>query len=565
MADDGTAPRFSIVTPVYDPPAGALEAMLGSVRAQTHGDWELCLVDDGSTEPHVRRILDRAAKDDRRIRVGYREANGGIVAASNDALELARGEFVALLDHDDELDPRALELVDEAIRASGDQADYVYTDEDKIDEAGRHSGHFLKPDWSPERLRTQMYTCHLSVLRRSLVAEVGGFHADFEGSQDWDLVLRVTERARAVVHIPQVLYHWRTLPTSTASTSAQEAKPWAFEAGTRAIQAHCDRTGFEATVEADTEVGGVYHLQPALRDRPLVSIVIPTAGARREVRGETLTLVTHCVRSILATSTYRNYEIVCVVDRGTPDEVLGELREIAADRVRLIDFDRPFNYSEKINLGAVMSRGDHLLMLNDDIEVITPDFLERMVMYSRQPGIGAVGAKLLYPDHRIQHAGVVFLRPGPAHTYRGFGPDHLGHFANARVAANFTAVTGACVMSPRAVFEEVGGLSPKFPVNFGDMDYCLKLRFKGYRVVLDPDCQLHHFESSSRSPSVQDWEHYRLHDRWLWAFHPDPYYNPGFAPGSVDFVPPVYLTDGSLAAAPTAATAPPSTTATASA
>jgi O-antigen biosynthesis protein len=235
-----------------------------------------------------------------------------------------------------------------------------------------------------------------------------------------------------------------------------------------------------------------------------------------------------------------------VVDSVTPAHVLHDLQQFPGNKVRIVPFDRPFNYSEKINLGAIVSKGEHLLMLNDDIEVIVPDFIERMVMYSRLPGMGAVGAKLLYPDTRIQHAGVVFLERGPAHTYRGFPGDHLGHFANARVAANYTAVTGACVMSPRKAFEEVGGLSEKFPMNFNDIDYCLKLRAKGYRVMVDPDIQLFHFESSSRSPSVHDWEHYLLHDRWSWVFHPDPYYNPGFSPGSVDFVPPVYLGDGSV-------------------
>lgn len=257
------SPRFSVVTPVYDPPVDALRAMIRSVTGQTFTDWQLVLVDDCSPSTFVLAALDEAAAADPRITVVRREANGGIVAASNDALAAATGEFVALLDHDDELHPDALRLVDEALRAEP-EADYVYTDEDKIDEDGRRSGPFYKPDWSPERLRTQMYTCHLSVLRRSLVDEVGGFDAAFEGSQDWDLVLRVTEQARKVLHVPHVLYHWRMLPTSTAG-SGEAAKPYAYAAGTRAIQAHCDRIGFPATVSHDDEFSGVYHLSPALR------------------------------------------------------------------------------------------------------------------------------------------------------------------------------------------------------------------------------------------------------------------------------------------------------------
>ncbi|HEX8803482.1 MAG TPA: glycosyltransferase, partial [Acidimicrobiales bacterium] len=227
------APRFSVVTPVYETPEGVLRAMIDSVLAQTFTDWELCLVDDGSQQPHVRAVLDRAARGDERIRVARRQANGGIVAASNDGLAMARGELVALLDHDDELHPEALARVDAALRARP-EADYAYTDEDKIDESGRHSQAFFKPDWSPERFRTQMYTCHLSVLRRSLVEEVGGFDAEVEGSQDWDLILKVTERARDVVHVPEVLYHWRMLDASAAK-GGDEAKPWAFAAGTRAV------------------------------------------------------------------------------------------------------------------------------------------------------------------------------------------------------------------------------------------------------------------------------------------------------------------------------------------
>ena len=257
---DVTAPRFSIVTPVYDTPAGVLRAMLRSVRRQRFRDWELCLVDDASSRPHVATVLAAAERRDPRIRVQTRSDNGGIVAASNDALAMARGEFIVLLDHDDKLHPDALAFVAEALDDEP-EADYLYTDEDKIDRVGLHFGPFCKPDWSPERMRTQMYTCHLSVLRRSLVEEVGGFDPEFEGSQDWDLVLKVTERARRVVHVPRVLYHWRAIETSAAEGGA-DAKPWAFEAGARAVQAHCKRIGLEAHVERDKKLPGVYHLLP---------------------------------------------------------------------------------------------------------------------------------------------------------------------------------------------------------------------------------------------------------------------------------------------------------------
>lgn len=522
-------PRFSILTPVYETPAAVLRATLRSVAAQRCGDWELCLVDDASKAPHVGEILEQAQRADPRIKVRRREANGGIVAASNNALKMARGEFVALLDHDDELHPRALAEVEKALAASP-EADYVYTDEDKIDEVGRRSGPFFKPDWSPERMRTQMYSCHLSVLRRSLVEAVGGFDPEFEGSQDWDLVLKVTERARAVLHVPKVLYHWRTLETSAAG-GGEEAKPWAFEAGGRAVQAHCERIGLPGRVERDPTDAGVYHLQPELTEQPPVSIVIPTAGGSREIRYEQVVLVSHCVRSIVASSTYENYEIVVVADASVDAAVLGELEEIAGERLRLVRYEAPFNFSAKINSGAARSGGEHLLLLNDDVEIATPDWIERLVMYSGLPEIGAVGGRLIWEDGRLQHVGVEFEGGLPGHPYRGFAGDFPGYSNNVRIARNLLAVTGACLMTRREVFKELGGFTTELPVNYNDMDYCLKARSSGRRVVYDPDTVLYHFESSSRSSEVEEWEKAWLKERWLPSTAADPYSNPNLKRG----------------------------------
>jgi GT2 family glycosyltransferase len=516
-------PRFSIVTPVYETPADVLWEMLESVRRQSFDDWELCLVDDASPSPRVRETLDRVASEDSRVRVIHRVANGGIVAASNDALGLAQGEFIALLDHDDKLHPDALRLVDAAI---GDDptVDYVYTDEDKIDERGRHMSPFLKPDWSPERMRTQMYSCHLSVFRRSLVEEVGGFDGEYEGAQDWDLVLRATERARKVVHVPRVLYHWRSIATSAAA--GEDVKPWAFEAGKRAVQAHCERIGLEAKVERDTQDQGVYHLEPRLSGEPSVSIVIPTNGQTREVRYEKIVLVENCVRSILSDSSYSNYEIIVVVDANTPRGVLGRLRELGGDRLRLVDFDRPFSFSEKINTGAVRAEGDHLVLLNDDIEVATGDWLERMVMHSQLNGVGAVGARLLLEDGRLQHGGVNFEGGLPGHPYYGWPGDAAGYSNNLKITRNLLAVTGACLMTRRELFDLVGGLSSTLPINYNDVDYCLKLHEIGKRVVFDANVKMLHFESSSRSSEVADWEKDLLLARWIGITEPDPYSNP---------------------------------------
>ena len=519
--------------------------MLDSVRAQRFADWELCLVDDASSSLHVSSMLKRAAVDDSRIRVLSRESNGGIVAASNEALAMAEGEFVALLDHDDMLHPDALAVVDEAIEAAP-EADYIYTDEDKIDRAGRRSRPFFKPDWSPERMRTQMYTCHLSVLRRSVVEEVGGFDPDLEGSQDWDLVLKVTERARVVLHVPRVLYHWRMLETSAAG-GGEEAKEWAFDAGTRAIQAHCERIDLPARAERDEAFPGVYHLRPLLQRQPTVSIVIPTAGQSREVRYERVVLVEHCVRSIVDRSTYENYEIVCVVDASTDREVLDELQAIGGERLRIVRYEGSFSFSAKVNGGAVRSEGEHLLFLNDDVEVVNEDWIKRLVMYSEVSEVGAVGARLLWEDGRLQHAGVLFENGGyPGHIYRGFSGEFRGYSNNVLVAQNYLAVTGACMMTRRDVFEEVGGFTTTLPVNYNDMDYCLKLNASGRRVVYDPDTILYHFESSSRTTEVEDWEKELLLDRWLPLTMTDPYSNPNLRYGTPRLSASLLWTVGSL-------------------
>jgi O-antigen biosynthesis protein len=518
-------PRFSVLTPVYDTPLEVLEAMLKSVKRQSFEDWEHILIDDYSVAPWVREKLTQAAEEDSRVRVHHRAENGGIVAASNDALRLADGEFIALLDHDDALHPDALALVHEALVGTP-EADYVYTDEDKIDEAGHHDAPFFKPDWSPERMRTQMYTCHLSVLRRSLMEEVGGFDPEFEGSQDWDIVLKVSERARHVLHVPRVLYHWRTLATSAAG-GGEAAKPYAFDAGTRAIQAHCDRIGLKARASRDLERPGVYHLEPRLIDDPLVSIVIPTAGQRREVRYQDVVLIEHCVASILETSTYENLEIVCVVDPQVDEAVRKRLRELGGDRLELVDFEGEFNFSAKVNRGAVRSAGEYLLILNDDMEVITPNWIERLLMYAERPEIGAVGGKLLWQDGRLQHAGILFENGGyPGHVYYAFPGTSGSYSNNTLVAQNYLAVTAACMMTSRLVFEEVGGFSLDFPMNYNDMDYCLKLIASGRRNVYDPDTVLYHFESSSRSTDVEDWEKDTLRERWLARTVVDPSTNP---------------------------------------
>jgi GT2 family glycosyltransferase len=496
-----------------------LEEMLASVRGQDFADWELCLCFEGSSGPQVREALDRAADRDSRIRVG-RCDEGGATAA--ETLKMASGSFVGLLGDVDRLDRQALRTLDGALRQAP-EADFVYSDEDEIDSAGRRSTAFFKPDFSPERLRAELYTGRLSFFRRSLLEAVGGFSASLGGAAEWDVALKAGERARSILHVPRVLYHRRASGAENDRTSSG--------ASVQAVQAHCERIGLAARVEADPRRPGGCLLRPALSETPPVSIVIPTCGQSRAIRGENTVLVLHCLRSILATSTYPDFEVVCVADEETDPAMLEELRALGGERLRVVAYDKPFNFSAKVNLGAAHSSGEHLLFLNDDMEVITPDWIERMVMYSGHPGIGAVGAQLRWEDERIQHAGVVLEGGLPGHVYRGAGGELSGYARNVLVPQDYLAVTGACLMSPREVFERAGGFPVELPVNYNDIYYCLAVREQGARVVYDADTVLYHFESSSRDTKVNNWEKSMLLDRWHTAIGADPYSNPNLRYG----------------------------------
>jgi GT2 family glycosyltransferase len=496
-----------------------LAEMLSSVQGQRFPNWELHLCAAAGCQPQILDALERAEQDSR-IRVRYREG-GGVAAAVAEALAATRGDFLALLGDCDRLHRDALASVDGAIRSTP-EADFLYTDEDAIDTVRGHCTPLFKPDWSPERLRVEMYTGRLSLLRRSLVEEVGGLDPARGDAAEWDLALRVSERARAVLHVPRLLCHRRT--TEAGDSVDRDGS------SVDAVQAHCRRIGLPARVEADPRRPGGCRLRPVLKEAPPVSIVIPTRGGRRAIRGETTVLVLHCVRSILAKSTYDDYEIVCVADASTEPSTLEELRELGGERLRVVAYDQPFNFSAKINLGAAHSVGEQLLLLNDDMEVVTPDWIERLVMYSSHPGIGAVGAQLRWEDERVQHAGVVLEKGLPGHVYRGAGGELGGYARNVLVTQNYLAVTGACLMTPRSAFERVGGLSSELPVNYNDIDYCLKLRDHDLRVVYDADTVLYHFESSSRDTKVNRWEKSMLLERWR-AIGQDPYSNPGLRYG----------------------------------
>jgi glycosyltransferase involved in cell wall biosynthesis len=515
------APLVSLLTPVYDTPEPYLRALVDSVISQGAPDWELILVDDASPDPTIGRLLDEMAKRDPRIRVIRRGENGGISRASNDALVAARGPFVGLLDHDDLLLPGALRRVGEVIAGDPD-VDVIYTDEDKVDDLGAHVDAFAKPDWSPTRLRAQMYLGHLLVMRAELVRAVGGFRPEFDGSQDHDLALRVTERTDRIHHIPEVLYSWRTHPASTAGSAG--TKPYTWDAGVRAVTEHVARIGLDVGVERGrwpNTVELVRRLDPGV----LVSVVIPTRGTAGDVEGEPRVFVVEAVRSLLAHTQHSAIEIVVVYDTPTPQEVLDELHEIAGDRLVLEEYTRPFNFSEKCNAGVLASRGEVILLLNDDVEVISDGLIERMAGALAEPDAGLVGANLLYPDHLIQHAGHQYSENGFKHAYFQEREDWSGPFAALTLDRDVSGVTAACVALARATYLEVGGLCEDLPSNFNDVDLCFKIRDAGLRVIWLHDAKLYHFESRTRDTTVEAWEVERVRARWGWRYV-DPFVRP---------------------------------------
>jgi O-antigen biosynthesis protein len=527
------APRFSIVTPVHDPPLRLLRECLGSVHAQTYPSWELCLVDDGSTRREVRRELRRAAGADPRVKLVERPASGGIVAASNDALAMATGDFVVPLDHDDRLEPRALELVENAL--SGDpEIDYVYTDEDKLAPDGTVSDTFYKPDWSPERLRAQNYCTHLSVTRRSLVAAVGGFRAGFDGSQDHDLILRVTERARRVHHVPEVLYHWCITPGSAAADSADApaAKPYAQEAGRRAVGEQMVRLGIDATVEHLARRGQYRVRRARPQPAPTVSVIVSTAGTTRPVWGVERPLVLEAVRSVRDVTAYPTLEIVVVTD---PDLSPAVAEGLAALDVRLVAGAGAENEPSRCNRGVEASSGEYVVLLADDTLVEQPDWLDAMLGFFREPDVGAVGARLLSADGTLRHGGIL-LNGGPLPIFEGFAGDDPGAFGLLEIDREVSAVAGACLATPRAVYDELGGMGDEFTA-YGDVDYSLRVRTSGRRIIWTPHATLYRFASADDSSRDEQRELALLRERWGEQLVRDPYGNPNLAPGQAVWLP----------------------------
>ena len=526
------APLISILVPVYQTPEKWLRRCIESVLAQAYGNWQLCLVDDASPDRRVFAHLEEYARNDPRIQVVRREANGHISASSNTALQMARGEFVALLDHDDELRPHALLEVAEAISATPDIG-LVYSDEDKIDADGLRFDPYFKPDWDPDLLRSQNYICHFTAIRTELVRQVGGFREGYEGSQDHDLILRCTERLRPgqIRHVPKVLYHWRAIPGSTALS--RDAKDYASSAGARAVADHLERCHPGARAEELSH--GHYRVHWPLPDpAPKVSLIVPTR--------DRVELLEMCVESILASTDYPDFEVVVVDNQSTDADALAYLAELEGrERVRVLRYDAPFNYSAINNWAAAQCDGQVLGLVNNDIEVITPEWLREMVSQAMRPEVGAVGAMLYYPDDRIQHAGVMLGIHGVgAHIYAGLPRGYPGHGGRARVAQSLSAVTAACLVVRREVYESVGGLDEQLEVAFNDVDFCLRVREAGYRNIWTPFAELYHHESASRGSEDTEDKKRRfmgevdfMQQRWGDALLSDPAYNPNLSLASL--------------------------------
>ena len=483
-------PLISVVMPVYNPNPAWLRESIESVKKQVYQNWELCIADDASSDPTVRLILEQYASSDQRIKVVFRENNGHISTASNSALGLAQADWVALLDHDDVLAEHALFWVVDAINRHP-ACRLIYSDEDKIDEAGVRSDPYFKPEWNQDLFYSQNMFSHLGVYHADLVRAVGGFRVGYEGSQDYDLALRCIERIKPsqIHHIPKVLYHWRMHAQSTAQSI--NAKPYAMLAGARALSDHFSRTGVDALAAS---VGYGYRVRYALPAvLPLVSLIIPTRNG--------LKLLRQCVQSILNKTTYANFEIL-IVDNGSNDAAtLRYLKGLSADnRIRVLRDDRPFNYSQLNNTAVLQARGDVLGLVNNDIEVINPDWLTEMVSHAVRPGVGAVGARLWYADNTLQHAGVVLGLEGFAgHVHRYLPRGNVGYCGRAALTQSFSAVTGACLVVKKSSYLQVGGLNEvDLPVACNDIDFCLKLLKAGYRNLWTPWAELYHHESSTR-------------------------------------------------------------------
>ena len=523
------APKFSVVVPLYHTPAKFLKDLVRSMMYQSYANWELCLVNASPEDVHLTSLLENWAMRDKRIRVIRLEKNLGIAQNTNAGIAASTGEFIAFLDHDDFLEPDALFCYADALNKDK-TIDVFYSDEDKTDEYAAHYfyPHF-KSDFNIDLLHANNYMCHFLAVRKSLVDTVGGLNEKFDGAQDYDFVLRLTEHTKKIYHCPRILYHWRCSNQSTAAS--QGNKMYAIHAGKAALNAHYKRLGWNARAQ-EGAVDGWYQTKFTLKEEPLVSIVIPNKDHTDDLDV--------CLNSFFERADYQNYEFIIIENNSVLPETFAYYEKIEKehDNVKVVYWEAGFNYSAINNFGFKFAKGDYIMLLNNDVELITPDIFQSMLGFCMRPEVGIVGAKLLYNDHTVQHAGVLVGAGGLAdHVFKGIHEDDPGYMGRAISSQDVSAVTAACLLVKRSVYEEVGGLEDEFQVAFNDVDFCLKVRKAGYLIVYDADVKLFHYESKSRGMEDTTERFIRfgnemmlLNSKWdILSTFVDPYYNPNLS------------------------------------
>jgi len=514
-------PCISIITPVFNTPLPWLEECVQSVLDQVYDKWELILIDDNSDNAELLKFLSELAARDPRIVLDKLAKRSGISGASNRGLELAKGEFIGFLDHDDVLEPDALFQHVKWLQDHRD-ADLIYSDEDKLTEEGLDSPIF-KPDWSPDYFLSCNYICHFTLIRADVLGQVGGFRSEFDGAQDYDLFLRVIERTTRIDHVPRILYHWRRSRASTADNIRR--KPGSLETGRLALEAHLERQAARGHVTVDWRTHA-YWIKRDLAEPKPISVIIPVR--------DRVDLLARCLDSITRETTYAPYEIVIVDNDSRTEEARAYLSGLEH---RVLNYGGPFNYSAINNLAVEQTESSWLLFLNNDTEVINGDWLTIMAEHIQRPEVGAVGPRLLYPDDTVQHGGIVVGVGGIAeHAFRGFPAEAPGVCRQLQVTRNYSAVTGACLLTRRDVFNKVHGFDEeRLPVTFNDVDLCLKIRRAGYLVVYTPFARLYHHESGTRRRTVEPMETGVMRERWAEVLDDDPYYNPNLSRERADF------------------------------
>ena len=523
------APKFSVVVPLYHTPAKFLKDLVRSMMYQSYANWELCLVNASPEDVHLTSLLENWVMRDKRIRVIRLEKNLGIAQNTNAGIEASTGEFIAFLDHDDFLEPDALFCYVDALNKDK-TIDVFYSDEDKTDEYAAHYfyPHF-KSDFNIDLLHANNYMCHFLAVRKSLVDTVGGLNEKFDGAQDYDFVLRLTENTKKIYHCPRILYHWRCSNQSTAAS--QGNKMYAIHAGKAALNAHYKRIGWNARAQ-EGAVDGWYQTKFTLKEEPLVSILIPNKDHTDDLDV--------CLNSFFERADYQNYEFIIIENNSVLPETFAYYEKIEKehDNVKVVYWEAGFNYSAINNFGFKFAKGDYIMLLNNDVELITPDIFQSMLGFCMRPEVGIVGAKLLYNDHTVQHAGVLVGAGGLAdHVFKGIHEDDPGYMGRAISSQDVSAVTAACLLVKRSVYEEVGGLEEEFQVAFNDVDFCLKVRKAGYLIVYDADVKLFHYESKSRGMEDTTDRFIRfgnemmlLNSKWdILSTFVDPYYNPNLS------------------------------------